>query len=153
MLLTVLVYVVVALAVALVGRSLGSRVFWIAAIGPMWTVGYCVWTASVLGEGPRTESWNWVSALGLTIGFRLDWFSLLLLALVGSIGTLVFIYSVHYFPPDRDIRRTAAILTLFAGAMTGLVTSDNLFLLFTFWELTSITSFLPRLTARSRRSR
>lgn len=142
MLLTVLVYVLVALAVALLGRSLGSRVFWIAAIGPLWTVGYCIWAASALGSGPRTESWNWVSALGLTIEFRLDWFSLLLLALVGSIGTLVFVYSVHYFPPDRDIRRTAAVLTLFAGAMAGLVTSDNLLLLFTFWELTSITSFL-----------
>jgi len=141
-LLTVLVYVVVALAVALLGRSIGSRVFWIAAIGPIWTVGFCFWAATVLDSGPRTESWSWVEALGLTIGFRLDWFSVLLLALVGSIGTLVFVYSVHYFPPDRDIRRTAVVLTLFAGAMTGLVMSDNLLLVFVFWELTSITSFL-----------
>ena len=38
--------------------------------------------------------------------------------------------------------RTAAVLLLFAGSMFGLVCSDNLFLLFMFWELTSITSFL-----------
>ncbi|MBU3701272.1 MAG: DUF4040 domain-containing protein [Acidimicrobiia bacterium] len=142
MLLTVLLYLVVAIVVALTGRTFGSRVFWVAAVGPLWTLGYCVWAASRLGEGARIETWSWVDPLGLTIGFRLDWFSVLLLALIGFIGLLVFIYSVHYFPPDRDIRRTAVTLTLFAGAMTGLVTSDNLFLLFLFWEATSITSFL-----------
>lgn len=135
-------YVVVAAVVVLVGRPLGSRVFWLAAIAPVWTVATAIWAMGRLGSGPLTESWEWVGALGLTIGFRLDWFSVVLLLLVGGIGALVFVYSVFYFPPAQDARRTAATLVLFAGAMTGLVTSDNLLLLFTFWELTSVTSFL-----------
>ena len=46
-------------------------------------------------------------------------------------------------PVERvDIGRTAGLLTLFAGAMLCVVLADNLFLLYTGWELTSITSYL-----------
>ena len=135
-------YVVAAVLVALGGRRLGAKAFWLAALGPVWTVGYALWLMSSSGSMPRTESWQWVGALGLTIEFRVDWFSVIMLLLVGGIGTLVFLYSVTYFAHHGDVRRTAIVLSLFAGAMTGLVTSDNLLLLFTFWELTSITSFL-----------
>ena len=40
------------------------------------------------------------------------------------------------------IDRLAGLLTLFAGAMLGIVVADDLITMFTAWELTSITSYL-----------
>ena len=143
LLLTVLVYVGVAAVVAATGSRLGPRVFLVAALAPLWTLGWAAWAAVRLGDsGPWTESHTWVEGLSVTIDLRLDWFSLVMVLLVGGVGLCVFVYAASYFHKGPEVPRTAAVLLLFAGAMFGLVCSDNLFLLFTFWELTSITSFL-----------
>ena len=142
LLLTILVYVGLAVAVAALGRPLGARVFYVAAMAPLWTVGWAIWAMGRLSDGPLTESHQWVPGLGLGIDLRLDWFSMVLVLLIGVVGVAVFAYSASYFHPGPEVPRTAAVLVLFAGSMFGLVCSDNLFLLFTFWELTSITSFL-----------
>jgi multicomponent Na+:H+ antiporter subunit A len=60
-----------------------------------------------------------------------------MVGLVSGIGVAVFVYAYGYFAS-----RGAASLTAFAGSMLGLVLADNLLLLFVFWELTSITSYL-----------
>ncbi len=143
LLLTILVYVVVAAAVAVLGRGLGPRVFYVAALAPLWTIGWAIWAAGQLDDGRvLQESHQWVSGLGLYIDLRLDWFSMLMVLLVAVIGLGVFVYAASYFRDGPEVPRTAAVLTLFAGSMLGLVLADNLLLLFTFWELTSITSFL-----------
>ena len=52
-------------------------------------------------------------------------------------------YSGSYFGTGRtDYHRIAGLLTMFAGAMLGIVLADDLIMLFTAWELTSITSYL-----------
>ena len=143
LLLTVFVYVGIAVVVAALGRTLGPRVFYVAALAPLWTLVWAVWAAMRLSDsGPFTESHRWVTGLGLTIDLRFDWFSMILVLLVGGVGLCVFWYAASYFHPGPEVPRTAAVLLLFAGSMFGLVCSDNLFLLFMFWELTSITSFL-----------
>ncbi len=66
-----------------------------------------------------------------------------MVALVSGIGVLICIYSLGYFRHDEPgLARLAGILTLFAGAMLGVVLSDQLIALFIFWELTSVTSYL-----------
>ena len=142
LLLTILVYVGLAGLVAALGRVLGPRVFYVAALAPLWTVGWAIWAMGRLSDGPLSESHQWVPGLGLSIDLRLDWFSMVLVLLIGVVGVAVFAYSASYFHPGPEVPRTAAVLVLFAGSMFGLVCSDNLFLLFTFWELTSITSFV-----------
>ncbi len=143
LLLTVFVYVGIAVVVAALGRALGPKVFYVAALAPLWTLGWAAWAATKLSDtGPFTESHRWVTRLGLTIDLRFDWFSMILVLLVGGVGLCVFFYAASYFHDGPEVPRTAAVLVLFAGAMFGLVCSDNLFLLFMFWELTSITSFL-----------
>jgi multicomponent Na+:H+ antiporter subunit A len=133
----------VALLVAATGPALGRRAFYVAALAPLWTLVWAVWAAGQLSDsGPITESHEWVAGLGLSVDMRLDWFSLILVLLVGGVGLCVFWYAASYFHDGPGVTRTAAVLLLFAGSMFGLVCSDNLFLLFTFWELTSITSFL-----------
>ncbi|RYZ45534.1 MAG: Na(+)/H(+) antiporter subunit A, partial [Chitinophagaceae bacterium] len=58
-----------------------------------------------------------------------------------GIGTLVFLYTSAYMKGDRYLDRFYGYLCLFMGAMLGMVLSDNIFTLFVFWELTSISSF------------
>lgn len=136
-------YALLAVVVAAVGRRLGSRVFWVGALAPLATVVYAATAAGRLADdGPIVESWSWVPQLGLDLTFRLDDFGLLMVAVIGVVGFGVFAYAASYFHDGPEVPRTAAVLLVFAGSMLGLVLADNVLLLFGFWELTSITSFL-----------
>jgi multicomponent Na+:H+ antiporter subunit A len=70
---------------------------------------------------------------GLSYGFTL---------LITGIGTLVLVYAAGYFRGKAGTGRIFGWLVFFLAAMLGLVWSDNLILLFVFWELTSIASFM-----------
>jgi len=85
---------------------------------------------------------DWVPRLGVELAFRLDGLSLLLCLLISSIGALVMLYTSGYFKTHRDQGRLQWLLFGFMLSMLGLVTADNVLLLFIFWELTTITSFL-----------
>jgi multicomponent Na+:H+ antiporter subunit A len=125
------------------GGALRRKAFLIGGIGPLAALLWGAWHAwDVLDGGFVHESIDWVPALGLGIDLRFDAFSLLMLLLVSGIGTLVFAYALGYFGDTAHAGRLAGILTLFAGAMLGLVLSDNLLLLYVCWELTSVTSYL-----------
>ena len=86
--------------------------------------------------------WDWVPALNVSASFQLDGLSLLLALLVVGMGTLVVIYAGGYLYGDPDLGRFNLILLLFMLAMLGVVLADNLIILFIFWELTSISSYL-----------
>lgn len=138
-----LIHLVVVCAVLAVGPRLGREAPALAALAPLSAF---VWGLSLLpdvlaGETVQ-QSVEWVPALGLDLTFRIDSFSLLMVLLIGGIGTLVFWYASRYFGPRPDLPRVTATLTLFAAAMLGVVTSDNLVGLYVFWELTSVTSYL-----------
>jgi len=133
----------VALLTLLIGNRWGSRVFLFAAIGPLGLLAWTIWAAAQLGRGDiPTESWTWVASLGLVIELRADWFAILMTLLISVVGIGVFVYAESYFHSSRDSARIASALVLFAGAMFGLVISDNLLLLFVFWELTSLLSYV-----------
>ena len=84
----------------------------------------------------------WVPRLGVELAFRVDGLSLLFSLLISGIGVLVVIYSYGYFKAHKGHARLQWLLLAFMLAMLGLVSSDNIILLFIFWELTTITSFL-----------
>src|SRR5690606_26587504 len=67
--------------------------------------------------------------------------SALFAMLITGIGSLVYFYASYYLKTERYLNRFYCYLTLFMGSMLGLVLSDNMISIFTFWELTSITSF------------
>ena len=98
---------------------------------------------AVLDGEVISETIEWIPALGMDLDLRLDGFSALLSVLVAGIGVLVYGYAASYFAAGRvGLGRLVALLTLFAGSMFGLVVADNLIVLYGFWELTAITSFL-----------
>ena len=134
----------VALLALATGRRLGPRVMYVAAIAPWVTLGWLTaHAASVIDGGVVHQQIAWVPAADLTLDLRLDGLGLLMGLLVAGIGTAIFVYARSYFADDRtDIGGFAALMTVFAGSMLGVVVADNLLALYVFWELTSITSYL-----------
>jgi multicomponent K+:H+ antiporter subunit A len=97
---------------------------------------------AVLDGATFVQSWPWIPSLGLNASFRLDGFALLFALLILVIGLLVVLYARYYLAPEDSKERFYGLLLLFMGAMLGVVLSENLLLLVTFWELTSLSSFL-----------
>ncbi|MGI8574588.1 MAG: hydrogen gas-evolving membrane-bound hydrogenase subunit E [Egibacteraceae bacterium] len=137
---------VLAVVAPFAARRLGLKVFRLCAVGPLLTALYVAWRAPGVLEGEALQQrLVWVQGLRLTLDLRLDAFATVMVALIAGIGTLIFLYSEHYFAGHGDAAdhgRFASRLLAFAGAMLGLVLSDNLLVLYVFWELTSITSYL-----------
>lgn len=95
----------------------------------------------VAGDYP-VASLPWVPALDVSLAFRLDGLSMLFVLLVTGIGALVVPYAATYLRGHRSLARLQWTLLAFMLSMLGLVTADDIVLLFVFWELTTITSFL-----------
>ena len=84
----------------------------------------------------------WVPSLGVDLAFHVDGLAAQMLLLICSVGSLVFIYAAGYLAGTPRGGRALLLLSLFLLAMIGAVSADNLLLLFVFWELTSVLSFL-----------
>lgn len=85
----------------------------------------------------------WMPAVHLNLDLRLDTLAGLFSLIILGVGALVLIYCWGYF--DSNPRRLAYFggqMVAFAGAMFGLVASDNILLMYVFWEITSVLSFL-----------
>ncbi|MEU4772497.1 Na+/H+ antiporter subunit A [Micromonospora sp. NPDC023644] len=125
-------------------RILGRRALYLVALAPAATL---VWaltrTGTVRSGTPVVETVTWVPQLGLEIALRMGTLAWLMVVLVGGVGALVLAYSARYFrSDDPGLGRFAAVFVAFAGAMLGLVVSDDLLLLYVFWELTTVLSYL-----------
>ena len=88
------------------------------------------------------DSWAWLPQAGLNFSFRLDGLGFLFSLLILGIGLLVVLYARYYLSEQDPMGRFYGYLLLFAGAMLGVVLSDNVVLLVVFWEMTSLSSFL-----------
>lgn len=85
----------------------------------------------------------WIPSLGIRLQLYLDGLALLFALLITGVGTLVTVYSIFYLDKTKEALHLFYVyLLLFMGAMLGVVLSDNLMVLYGFWELTSISSFL-----------
>ncbi|HLQ83448.1 MAG TPA: hydrogen gas-evolving membrane-bound hydrogenase subunit E [Pseudogracilibacillus sp.] len=91
---------------------------------------------------PVMQTVNWIPSLGINFDFYLDGLSLLFVLLISGIGTLVVLYSIYYLDHTERLGSFYVYLLMFMTAMFGVVLSDNVFVLYSFWELTSISSFL-----------
>jgi multicomponent Na+:H+ antiporter subunit A len=137
-------HVVLGVVIIGVGDRLGRSAFLLAAIGPLASI---VWAGAhadkILDGQAYVEQASWVDGLGMSFDLRIDGFGLLMIALIAGIGVLICLYSLSYFAhPAAGTARLAGLLAMFAGAMTGLVSADNIVMLFLCWEATSIISYL-----------
>lgn len=139
-----LLFAAVALVMPLLVRWLGTRAFLFAALVPLAAFAHALAQGPVVTPGGTViETWEWIPGLDLAITLRMDTLSWLLALVVTGVGSLVLIYCTRYFRDDEEsLGRFAAVLLAFAGAMYGLVISDDVYLLFIFWEATSVLSYL-----------
>ncbi|WP_442918446.1 Na+/H+ antiporter subunit A [Leucobacter sp. MMO-75] len=97
----------------------------------------------VFAGGAIVETIEWVPQLDLSVTLRLDAVSALFALLVTGAGALVLLYCASYFEDgEQGLARFAAVFMGFATSMLGLVLADDIYLLFIFWEGTTVFSFL-----------
>lgn len=123
----------------------GRQAFYPLALVPL---GSLIWVVlNWPGRGDKTIHLDWVPELSMNITLRFDALAAIMSVLVLGIGALVLFYCAEYFHhhdghTEKRLPSFAAELVAFSGAMFGLVVSDNMLLLYLFWELTTVLSFL-----------
>jgi NADH-quinone oxidoreductase subunit L len=87
-------------------------------------------------------TWFTFGDQALRLGFVLDPLAAAMLAMISVVGLCIFVFSIGYMADDRNFTRFFAYLSFFSGAMLGLVVANSLLLLFIFWELVGLASYL-----------
>lgn len=105
-------------------------------------LGLCYLWPEVIGGRVYQLQWPWIPSLDLYLRFRLDGLSLLFCLIVTGAGFLVSLYSSSYMAGHSHVGRYFVFLNAFMLSMLGIVTADNLLLLFVFWEGTTVFSYL-----------
>lgn len=77
-----------------------------------------------------------------SFGFLADSLTLMMLVLVNFIALLVQIFSLEYMHEEPDQYRYIGFLSLFVFSMLGIVLTDNLLIMYAFWELVGLSSYL-----------
>ncbi|PYK48552.1 MAG: NADH-quinone oxidoreductase subunit L [Verrucomicrobia bacterium] len=78
----------------------------------------------------------------LQLGFVLDPLAAAMLLMISLVGLCIFVFSIGYMADDKNFVRFFAYLSFFSGAMLGVVIANSLLLLFIFWELVGLASYL-----------
>ena len=144
MLALLLAHLGAAVAAPALVRRLGRRAFGLLALVPaaaaIWAL---TWTGRVADEGSATQVVEWVPTLHLDLAFAMGSLQWVMVLVVAGVGALVLAYCAWYFDDDHPgLAAFAGCFVAFAGAMLGLVLADDLLLLYVFWELTTVFSYL-----------
>jgi NADH-quinone oxidoreductase subunit L len=87
-------------------------------------------------------SWAKVGGLDIHIALKLDPLSTGMMVVVTGVGLLVHVFSLAYMREDESVNRYFCGLGLFMFSMTGIVLSENFIMMFIFWELVGLSSYL-----------
>jgi len=95
-------------------------------------------------NGTEFAQYHWLDIPGftITIGFTIDQLSKAMLFVVTGIGSLIHIYSLGYMEEDAGKSRYFAGLSLFMFSMLGIVFANNFVMMFIFWELVGVSSYI-----------
>jgi NADH-quinone oxidoreductase subunit L len=86
--------------------------------------------------------WMQFGTQWISLGWLLDPLAAVMLVMVSFVSLLIFIYSLGYMAHDDNFTRFFCFLSLFGGAMLGVVIANSLLLLFMCWEVVGLTSYL-----------
>ena len=93
-------------------------------------------------EGGVSFAWASFGNFDLNIGLLLDGMSTRMMLVVTGVGTLVHVFSLAYMAKEEAKARYFCGLSLFMFSMTGIVLADNFLMMFIFWELVGLSSYL-----------
>lgn len=147
------VHFTVAVVAPFLFRAWGRNAFYALAAVPAVSFIWLLFQHGPVYSGDEAvaEVVPWIPGLQLEFAFRMDALAWVMSLLVLGVGSLVLVYCARYFKKkDQDLGAFGAQLLAFAGAMFGLVVADDLLLLFIFWELTTVLSYLLIGFARTR---
>ena len=121
---------------ALFGRLIGHRAHWIAvpALGASFLAACAVFARVQGGETFTGDLFPWIAAGSFKTA--------IMLVVVTSVSLLVQVYSQGYMAGDGGYSRYFAYMSLFTASMLGLVLVDSILVLFVFWELVGLCSYL-----------
>lgn len=125
-------------------KSLRRFAGYIALLAPILVSGYFLAQIPNVLHGKFVEfKIPWMPAIDVNLDFRLDGLGLMFGLIISIIGVAVFFYATQYLSVNRDnLPRFFLYLLLFMFSMLGIVVSNNTILMYVFWELTSVSSFL-----------
>ncbi|GAB3248162.1 NADH-quinone oxidoreductase subunit L [Larkinella harenae] len=128
----------------LAGRRSNGWVGSAAALGTLAGLVLSIWLTTQTGTELLTLRSEWILMPGrsVPITFRIDALTALMLVIVHFIALLVQIYSISYLHDERDRYRYFGFLSLFIGSMLGIVLAGNLIMMYAFWELVGLSSYL-----------
>ena len=95
------------------------------------------------GEVININVYSWIVSgnFNVTVGFLIDQLSAIMLLVVTSISTLIFVYSIGYMHGDGGYYRFFAYLSLFVFSMIILVMANNYLLMYFGWEAVGLCSY------------
>ena len=129
--------------ILVLGRTVGTTVSKMISVG---SAALCfvvsVATLGVTNDSGVLVSFLNVGKLHADIGFIIDQQSRGMLFIVTFIGLLVHVYSLGYMKEDKAQSRYFGSLSMFMFSMTGIVLADNFAMMFMFWELVGLSSYL-----------
>ncbi|WP_099355568.1 Na+/H+ antiporter subunit A [Fredinandcohnia onubensis] len=122
----------------------GIHTGWFVLILPVLLFSYFFpFMKDTMNGNPIIRTAEWIPSIGVNFTAYIDGLGLLFALLITGIGALVVLYSIYYLSKEKEsLHNFYVYLLCFMGAMLGVVLSDNVIMLYTFWELTSLSSFL-----------
>jgi NADH-quinone oxidoreductase subunit L len=137
------------LAAGLFGKVIGVRASELVTTSLLFVSAILSWVAFAdvaLGTAPASVAvlGNWFTSGAARIDWalKIDTLTVVMLVVVGTVSSLVHLYSIGYMREDPCRPRFFAYLSLFTFAMLMLVTADNLVQLFFGWEGVGLASYL-----------
>ncbi|VVM05176.1 NADH-quinone oxidoreductase subunit L [Methylacidimicrobium cyclopophantes] len=93
-------------------------------------------------EAPASLAWIDLPGLRVEIGMTLDSLARLMLLMVTGVAFLIHVYSLGYMAEDPGRGRFFGELSLFLASMIGIIVSTNFIMMYIFWELVGVSSYL-----------
>ncbi len=105
---------------------------------------YLFYDVAIAKNARVTELFTWIDSgtLELSWALKLDTLTVVMLAVVTVVSTMIHIYSIGYMAHDKSIPRFMAYLSLFTFFMLMLVSADNFLQMFFGWEGVGLVSYL-----------
>jgi NADH-quinone oxidoreductase subunit L len=116
-----------------------------ASVSTAAALANAAWVAFLAGAGAEPGAgFPWLDAGGFGVSLRVEWDALarLMAVVVTSVGALIHVYSWGYMRGDPGRGRFFGFLSLFMFSMLGIVLAGNLVMMFMFWELVGLSSYL-----------
>src|SRR6266446_5000414 len=137
----------ISLVILSLARSRRKSAAALAVIGQVVALALSIFVSFPTLQTPAfraVQNFTWFSfgENALRIGWVLDPLAAAMMMMIALVGLCIFVFSAGYMAGDKNLTRFFAYLSFFSGAMLGVVIANSLLLLFVFWELVGLASYL-----------